>query len=60
MNEVQKHCLQKGDYGFTEGKPCIIVKMNKVFEFIPELKKGSDKDYLQIQCRGKEISFDLL
>merc|ERR1719204_1687103 len=37
MASVQKHCLERGDYGFSEGKPCVIIKMNKVFEFKPEL-----------------------
>jgi len=53
MDEVQNECLLKGDYGYTEGKPCVIVKMNKVFEFMPKLKKNSKVDYLQIKCRGE-------
>jgi len=56
MVNVQKECIEKGDYGFAEGKPCVIIKMNKIFQFIPELIKSKDgvmRDYLQIQCTGE-------
>lgn len=56
FDDIQQNCLMKGDYGFTEGKPCIVVKMNKVFEFIPKLKKGSDVDYLKIKCDGEHAA----
>ena len=50
MEDVSQHCLHKGDYGYTDGQPCVIVKMNKIFEFIPELTGSAD--YLKIKCRG--------
>ena len=50
MEDVTKHCLHKGDYGYAEGQPCVIVKLNKIFEFIPKLKGKTD--YLQIHCEG--------
>lgn len=52
MVQVQKECILKGDYGYTEGQPCVIIKINKVFQFIPELKKDSE-DFLQIECKGE-------
>jgi len=51
MEDVTKHCLHKGDYGYAEGQPCVIVKLNKIFEFIPKLKGKTD--YLQIHCEGE-------
>ena len=53
MKKVNSECLDKGDYGFTEGQPCVVIKMNKVFEFIPKLKKDSKEKFLEIECRGK-------
>lgn len=53
MEDVQKECLRQGDYGYSAGTPCVIIKMNKVFEFIPELDPKAGKDYLQIECRGE-------
>merc|ERR1712083_693682 len=47
-----EECILKGDYGYTEGKPCVIIKLNKIFQFIPKLK-GTNKDYLQIKCEGE-------
>jgi len=55
MTDVQEHCIKKGDYGFHDGQPCVVIKMNKVFEFIPEIdpKKSNGTKYLQIVCRGE-------
>jgi len=54
MEDIQEKCIKKGDYGYSKGTPCVIIKMNKVFEFVPTLdKKRSDKDYLQIKCDGE-------
>lgn len=52
MEDVKKECIFSEDYGFTKGQPCVVIKINKVFQFIPELKKDS-KDYLQIACEGE-------
>lgn len=29
-------CTNKSDYGFTKGKPCVLVKMNKIVGFSPQ------------------------
>jgi sodium/potassium-transporting ATPase subunit beta len=52
MEELKRNCLDKGDYGFSAGQPCVIVKLNKVFEFIPLLKDPKDK-VLKIECTGE-------
>ncbi|KXJ26213.1 sodium/potassium-transporting ATPase subunit beta-1 [Exaiptasia diaphana] len=36
------------DYGYKAGKPCFFLKMNKVFNFVPEPESGLS--YLQVTC----------
>ena len=56
MEDVVENCLQKGGYGYAEGKPCVIVKMKKIFGFIPKLNDSSD--YLKIHCKGNSLAND--
>lgn len=57
--EPQIDCLKtEAAYGFADGKPCVAVKMNKIFEFMPQLNKTGehkDVDYLRIQCQGEHL-----
>ena len=49
-------------YGFPSGTPCVAVKLNRIFEFVPDLILDDDKGnatnataslpYLQIECEG--------
>lgn len=31
----QEPCTRESDYGFREGKPCILIKLNKIFAWEP-------------------------
>ena len=48
---------QIDDYGYADGKPCVAVKMNRVFEFMPEIEGGGDD--ILIECIGKLVSLNL-
>jgi len=43
-----------GDYGYGAGKPCVAVKMNRIFEFEPEINDGGDD--ILIECIGEHIA----
>jgi len=53
QKSVMDNCVNK-NYGFQDGSPCISIKLNKIFEFVPELK--GDKDYLQLTCEGEHAA----
>ena len=40
-----------GDYGYDAGTPCVAVKMNRIFEFMPEVDGGGDD--ILIECKGQ-------
>lgn len=42
------------DYGYSDGKPCVAVKMNRIYEFMPEIVNGSDE--ILIKCEGEHIA----
>jgi len=42
------------DYGYADGKPCVAVKMNRVFEFMPEIEGGGDD--ILIECIGEHLA----
>lgn len=48
--KIRKNCIDN-NFGYEDGTPCIAVKLNKIFEFVPEIEGGLD--YLQIKCEGE-------
>lgn len=52
IKSIMDNCVN-ANYGFEEGTPCIAVKVNRIFEFMPELMEGTGDD-LKIQCRGEQ------
>jgi len=42
------------DYGYAAGTPCVAVKMNRVFEFMPEIDGGGDD--ILIECIGEHLA----
>lgn len=49
FKNVMDNCVN-ANYGFAEGKPCVVIKLNKIFEFVPELTSG---DELEFDCAGE-------
>jgi len=38
-------------YGLDEGKPCVFVKINKVFGWVPKADPKEDEKYLLLKCK---------
>jgi len=55
MDDVMTNCVDNS-YGYPEGKPCVVVKLNKIFEFIPVLKKEENVSFVRIECRGQHVA----
>jgi len=53
MTNVMANCVDSGTYGFEDGTPCFVVKLNKIYEFVPKLKSTTDKEFLEIECEGE-------
>jgi len=49
FKNVMDNCVNS-NFGFEDGTPCIAVKLNKVFEFVPEINDGN---YLKFKCEGE-------
>lgn len=50
MPDVMEKCVNQS-YGYPSGQPCVVVKLNRVIDFVPQLANESDA-YLQIRCEG--------
>lgn len=62
---TQYACSAERQYGYPEGKPCVLLKMNRIYDWIPEpydeppqvliplLKEDFDKDKVYIACTGE-------
>jgi len=46
--DIMDNCVNS-NFGFEDGTPCFAIKLNKIFEFIPEV----DGPYLRLQCEGE-------
>jgi len=46
------NCPEDG-FGYDEGKPCVAIKMNRIFEFVPEITDGDD---IVIKCEGEHLA----
>jgi len=44
----------ENDFGYEEGTPCIAVKMNRIYEFMPEIDGGGDD--ILIECVGEHLA----
>jgi len=42
------------DFGYEDGAPCIAVKMNRVFEFLPEIEGGGED--ILVECIGEHLA----
>jgi len=59
------NCTWQKDYGYDEGQPCVLLRLNKIFNWRPETHDNSSSefpddlnarynpDYVGITCRGR-------
>jgi len=46
-------CTESNGYGLKDGQPCLLIKMNKVFDWVP----AGDSEFLNLECEtGSVIS----
>jgi sodium/potassium-transporting ATPase subunit beta len=72
LSSLGNRCTKDNDYGFAEGRPCVLLKMNRVYGWSPipfeneteagaeaakRLKGRMDPDYVGVTCQG-EIDSD--
>ncbi|CAF0806515.1 unnamed protein product [Adineta ricciae] len=47
-------CTVNRNFGYTTGQPCVLIKMNKIVEFVPEpLDAKADKSELPDRCQQR-------
>ncbi|KAG1686100.1 Sodium/potassium-transporting ATPase subunit beta-2 [Nymphon striatum] len=63
-------CTEQEQYGYRYGQPCVIVKLNKIFGWVPEpydkddlpddmpqtLKDKFDSNYIGVSCEGENAA----
>lgn len=54
-SSIEKNCSFSNDYGYKEGRPCLFIKINKVFGWIP----GGSKTHLKLKCRDADTNNEL-
>lgn len=57
------NCVKQQNYGYDDGMPCVLLKLNKIFDWepvpynlseVPEEIKNSYKDYaIKVTCQGE-------
>ncbi|KAL3317443.1 Atp1b1p [Cichlidogyrus casuarinus] len=45
-------CTQKNNYGYSSNKPCILLKLNKIYGWLPDPTDATIKDPL-VKCTGQ-------
>jgi sodium/potassium-transporting ATPase subunit beta len=63
IDKLGKHCTWQRDYGYDEGQPCVLLKLNKIFGWSPDLYNASDRpaalgdrwdpNYIGVTCEGE-------
>lgn len=59
-------CLSESDYGYKNGTPCVILKLNKIYNWLPkpytnesvpaEAKENWDPGHITVKCHGERHS----
>jgi len=59
-------CLSEADYGYKNGTPCVILKLNKIYNWLPdpysnetvpaEAKDNWDPGHITVRCHGERQS----
>ncbi|KAM4689833.1 LOW QUALITY PROTEIN: sodium/potassium-transporting ATPase subunit beta-2-like [Rhinophrynus dorsalis] len=42
-------------YGYKDGSPCVLIKMNRVIGFLPAVNQGLSNTSITINCTGKRL-----
>lgn len=64
LDKLGPECVHQRDYGYDEGQPCVLLKLNKIFNWEPLLYNGSDVprelaggkydlNYVGVTCEGE-------
>jgi sodium/potassium-transporting ATPase subunit beta len=48
LDSLGEECTWQKDYGYDEGAPCVLLKLNKVFGWVPEeYENGTEPEFLK-------------
>jgi sodium/potassium-transporting ATPase subunit beta len=63
LESIKTDCNEANDYGYHEGNPCVLLKLNKIYNWSPELYDNStrpphledqfDPEHLTMTCDGE-------
>ncbi|XP_005111041.1 sodium/potassium-transporting ATPase subunit beta-2 [Aplysia californica] len=65
LNVLGDSCVKQQNYGFDDGQPCVLLKLNKVFNWVPEeytgdtvhkdiLDQWGDPWFIYVKCDGDD------
>jgi len=51
---IKERCIN-AEYGYTDGTPCVALKLNKIFEWVPKVaaNDSANGEFLEIECFGE-------
>jgi sodium/potassium-transporting ATPase subunit beta len=52
MNKLGSECTEENGYGYNDGKPCILLKINKVYNFMPTAFENKTDDEHEQKARA--------
>lgn len=54
IQQLGEQCTWSRDYGYDEGRPCVLLKLNKVFNWVPEIMAADYNDSKSVhEARAK-------
>lgn len=64
VDDLGDDCIRQRDFGYDDGKPCVLIKLNKIYNWRPEMYETIDEvpdeikpywhpDYIGITCNGR-------
>lgn len=64
LDLIGNNCTWQNDYGFDEGKPCFLLKLNKIYGWKPQLHTSPEdlpepvrerysEDHMPVHCEGE-------
>ncbi|CAH8495230.1 unnamed protein product [Schistosoma rodhaini] len=51
--EVLGPCNTANNYGYNKGTPCVLLKVNKVFGWMPSIERPSQSNDILVSCSGQ-------